>query len=250
MSKEFAISFRGVTKQYRVSPLASAGLKNVILRWPRYLKAWNSDLFCALDDVSFEIAQGECFGIIGRNGSGKSTTLGLIAGVLRPTEGRIAVRGRIASLLELGAGFHPELSGKENIILNGILLGLEREQVSAKLDDIIAFSGLGEFVHRPLRVFSSGMVARLGFSVAVHLDPEVLLIDEVLAVGDEDFQRKCLRKMEEFRSRGVTMVFVSHNLNDVEAICDRAALLDSARLIGVGDPREIVAEYRRRLPKK
>jgi lipopolysaccharide transport system ATP-binding protein len=216
----------------------------MLLHLPRFIRELkNRKPFHALDGVSFEVRRGECLGIIGRNGSGKSTTLGLIAGVLRPTSGEIIVRGRTAPLLELGAGFHPELSGRENIILNGILLGMTRAQVMDRIEDIIEFSGVREFIHRPIRVYSSGMVARLGFSVAVHLDPEILLIDEVLAVGDEDFQKKCLAKMHEFHSHGVTMVFVSHDLDDIAKICDRVALLEKGHLVEIGETNRVIANY-------
>jgi lipopolysaccharide transport system ATP-binding protein len=170
-----------------------------------------------------------------------------MAGVLRPTSGEIRVDGRVSPLLELGAGFHPELSGEENLLLNGVLLGLTRREVLAKREAIVAFSELGDFIHRPLRTYSSGMIARLGFSVVVHLAPEILLIDEVLAVGDEGFQGKCMRKMSEFRASGTTMVFVSHNLAAVESICDRVALLEAGILVTVGPPKEAVAEYMRRV---
>ena len=246
MSSEAAISFRDVSKRYPVTRVAGSGMKGLLLHLPRYIAALcrKAKMFSALDAVSFEVERGECLGIIGRNGSGKSTTLGLIAGVLRPSAGAIETRGNIAPLLELGAGFHPELSGRDNIILNGILLGLTRERVMANMDRIIEFSELAEFMDQPLRTYSSGMVARLGFSVAVHLSPDILLIDEVLAVGDEAFQRKCIGKIQEFRAKGVTMVFVTHNLQDVEKSCDRVALLDSGRLVEVGKPADVVGRYR------
>ena len=251
MYDDTAIRFREVTKTYSLAGLTSAGIKNLILHWPTYVRDLRrKKRFRALDHVSFDIRKGECFGVIGRNGSGKSTTLGLIAGVLKPTEGVIETQGRIAPLLELGAGFHPELSGRENIILNGILLGMTRRQVMEQMEEILAFSELGEFAQRPIRVYSSGMVARLGFSVAVHLEPDILLVDEVLSVGDEAFQEKCLAKMEAFRADGVTMVFVSHDLKDVERICDRVALLDAGRMLDMGEPRRVVAEYKRHVASR
>ncbi len=244
MSNDVAIRFRDVIKDYPLSRLTSAGIKHLVLHLPRYLgQLRRKRAFRALDHVSFEVRRGESLGIIGRNGSGKSTTLGLIAGVLRPTHGEIEVHGHIAPLLELGAGFHPDLTGRDNIILNGVLLGMTRDRVRERIDDIIAFSELEEFIDRPIRVYSSGMVARLGFSVAVHLDPEVLLIDEVLAVGDVPFQKKCLLKMQEFRRDGVTTVFVSHNLDDVRRICDRVALLDQGQLLSLGRPDQVFADY-------
>jgi len=248
LSEGPAISFRDVTKYYPVTAGRAMFLKDVLLHLPGSLSALRRrQRFCALDGVSFDVARGESFGVIGRNGSGKSTTLGLIARVLVPNQGSVRTVGRIAPLLELGAGFHFDLTGRENIMLNGVLLGLTRERVRARVADIVAFSELGDLIEQPLRAYSSGMVARLGFSVAVHLDPDILLVDEVLAVGDEAFQKKCLRRMAEFRARDVTMVLVSHNLGDIESLCDRAALLDGGRLAMVGRPREVVAEYRRRL---
>ena len=248
MSKDVAVRFQNVTKYYYLDHLGSFGVKNLILHLPTYLRERRQrERFCALDDVSLEILKGECFGIIGRNGSGKSTTLGLIAGVLKPTSGEVETRGHICPLLELGAGFHPELSGRENILLNGVLLGMTREQVMGKMDDIIAFSELGSFIKRPIRVYSSGMVARLGFSVVVHLNPEILLIDEVLAVGDESFQEKCLHKMQEFRKVGVTMVYVSHSLQSVRSVCNRVALMDAGKLITIGEPDASIERYYHRL---
>jgi lipopolysaccharide transport system ATP-binding protein len=223
-------------------------MKHLILHLPRHIAAFSrKKTFCALDGVSFEVPHGECFGIIGRNGSGKSTTLGLIAGVLRPSRGTVETQGKIAPLLELGAGFHAELSGRDNIVLNGILLGLTRARVMEHMDQIIAFSELERFIDQPLRTYSTGMIARLGFSVAVHLEPDILLVDEVLAVGDEAFQEKCLRKMAEFRSQGVTIIFVTHKLTDVEKICDRTMLLMGGRVQQIGNPQEVVREYRKRM---
>jgi lipopolysaccharide transport system ATP-binding protein len=234
-----------VSKRFPVTRVVGRGMKGLLLHLPRYIASLcrKAKMFSALDAVSFEVGRGECLGIIGRNGSGKSTTLGLIAGVLRPSAGAIETHGTIAPLLELGAGFHPDLSGRDNIILNGILLGLTRGRVMENMDRIIEFSELAEFMDQPLRTYSSGMVARLGFSVAVHLSPDILLIDEVLAVGDEAFQRKCIGKIQEFRAKGVTMVFVTHNLRDVEKSCDRVALLDSGRLVELGKPADVVRRY-------
>ncbi|MCF6290141.1 MAG: ABC transporter ATP-binding protein [Desulfobacterales bacterium] len=222
----------------------------MLLHFPQYLRALRQQQgFVALRDFSFSVHKGETFGIIGKNGSGKSTTLGLIAGVLKQSGGSIRINGRVSPLLELGAGFHPELTGRDNIILNGILLGMTRRQVEERLDDIIEFSEMREFILRPLKTYSSGMVARLGFSVVVHLDPEILLIDEVLAVGDEEFQDKCQLKMEEFRSKGITIVFVSHDLDDVERICDRVLFLDEGHSKVIGPPVEVVAEYRKQVKR-
>jgi len=194
-------------------------------------------------DISFEVYKGETLGIIGRNGVGKSTALGLIAGVLKPSKGKVIVKGRISPLLELGGGFHPELTGKENIMLNGVLLGLTRSEVKNRMDEIIEFSELGDFVYQPIRTYSSGMYARLGFSVIAHLDPEILLIDEVLAVGDMEFQKKCLDKMMSFKKSGVTMVFVSHSMEDVEKICDRVIWIDNRSIRMAGSPKDVVLHY-------
>ena len=244
------ICFENVTKKYPVESAGGAGLKERLLH-PAALRlrsgqAGGAASCVALQDVSFEVRPGECFGVIGRNGSGKSTTLGLAAGVLRPTAGAVNVRGRVAPLLELGAGFHPELSGEENLVLNAVLLGLTRREAAARRDAIVAFAELEEVIRRPLRTYSAGMVARLGFAVVAHLDPDVLLIDEVLAVGDAPFQARCERRMKEFRAKGVTMMFVSHDLAAVERICDRAVLLDNGRIAAAGAPAEVIVEYRRR----
>lgn len=248
MSSDAAVRFHEVTKYYPASNIAAGGMKHLILHLPRYIAALSRrNPFCALADVSFEVRRGESFGIIGRNGSGKSTTLGLIAGVLRPSRGTVETQGKIAPLLELGAGFHRQLSGRDNIVLNGILLGLTRERVMQHMDQIIAFSEMESFIDQPLRTYSTGMVARLGFSVAVHLEPDMLLVDEVLAVGDEAFQAKCLKKMADFRARNVTMVFVTHTLTDVEKICDRAMLLEAGRIHEIGNPQDVVGEYRKRM---
>ena len=248
MSSDAVVRFHEVTKYYPASNITSGGMKQLILHLPRHIAALSRKKpFCALDGVSFEVRRGECFGIIGRNGSGKSTTLGLIAGVLRPSRGTVETQGKIAPLLELGAGFHPELSGRDNIVLNGILLGLTRERVMEHMDPIIAFSEMESFIDQPLRTYSTGMMARLGFSVAVHLEPDILLVDEVLAVGDEAFQEKCLKKMAEFRARNVTMIFVTHNLADLQKICDRTMLLEAGRVHQIGNPQEVVLEYRKRM---
>lgn len=187
--------------------------------------------------------KGESVALIGRNGAGKSTTLGLVAGVLKPSKGEVKVVGRVASMLELGGGFHPELTGRENIKLNATLLGLRRAEVNKRLDKIIEFSELGEFIDEPIRVYSSGMLAKLGFSVISQVDPDVLIIDEVLAVGDIAFQRKCIETINEFRKRGVTILFVSHSMNDVMKICDKVVWVENHRLKAIGEASSIVDEY-------
>ena len=192
--KEPIIIFENVSKSYPLYNPITGGYKNFLFHLPKWISALKDSRFEALRDISFTICRGETFGIIGRNGVGKSTTLGLIATVLKPTKGKIIMKARISPLLELGAGFHPELTGRENIILNGVLMGLTRAEVFRKMDAIIKFSELGEFINQPVRVYSSGMLARLGFSVVAHLDPKILLIDEVLAVWDMNFQKRCLDK--------------------------------------------------------
>lgn len=206
--------------------------------------------FVALDDVSFTVEPGESVGIIGPNGSGKSTLLKILAGVTVPTSGTATVRGRVVSLLELGAGFHPLLTGRENIYLNGRILGLTRAEIDAAFNDIVAFSGLAEFLDRPVTTYSSGMFVRLGFSVAVHADPDVFLVDEVLAVGDEAFQRKCRARIAELRARGKTIVFVSHDLNVVHALCDRVILLQRGRMVVRRTPRETMEYYLRQIGRE
>ena len=207
------------------------------------MKQLRSSGFTALKDLSFTIQEGESVAFIGRNGAGKSTLLGLIAGVLKPTSGTIRVSKRVSPLLELGGGFHPELSGLENIQLNGVLMGLSRKQVAAKIDEIVAFSELGEFIHEPIRSYSSGMNARLGFSVIAHLEPELLLIDEVLAVGDASFQKKCFAKIKEFKARGVSVVLVSHNSSDIEMVCNRVIWIENHKILMDGPTAEVLPHY-------
>lgn len=198
----------------------------------------------ALMDVSFSVGRGETFGVIGANGSGKSTLLKLVAGILKPTSGTLAVVGKVSALIELGAGFHPEISGRENVIINGVMLGLSRKEIERKIPEIVAFSGLSEFMDQPVKTYSSGMYVRLGFAVAIHVDPDILVVDEVLAVGDEAFSRRCLDTIGEFRSRGKTIFFVSHALGLVEELCDRVLYLEEGRVKGLGEAREMLAAYR------
>jgi len=240
-----AVCVNRVTKEFRLGGTAHLGLKSLLLRAPEVRHDLHRRVRVeALRDVSFEIARGEWVAMIGPNGSGKSTMLGLIAGVLQPTFGTIEAHGRISPLLELGAGFHPELTGAENVLLNGVILGLTRAMVRERFNKIVEFSGLGNEIDRPVRTYSSGMSARLGFSVAAHVDPEILLVDEVLAVGDEAFARRCLDKLRSFHAAGVTIVVVSHTLTLVEALCDRALLLVGGKLVAAGPPAEVIATYR------
>ena len=188
------------------------------------------ELVTALDDVSFSVEKGETFGVIGENGSGKSTILKLIAGIAKPTEGRVEVKGKVSALIELGAGFHPEITGRENVFINGIMLGLNKKEISEKFDEIVRFAELEEFIDAPVKTYSSGMYMRLGFSIAINVNPEILLIDEVLAVGDASFVPKCLDRIDDFRRRKKTILFVSHDLSTVEKICDRVCSVSYTHL--------------------
>ncbi len=199
--------------------------------------------FLALHDVSFAVREGEALGIIGHNGAGKSTILKLLAGVTDPTRGHARVNGRFAALIELGAGFHPDLTGRENVYLNGSILGLKRAEIDRKLESIVDFAGIERFMDTPVKRYSSGMQARLGFAVAAHVEPEVLLIDEVLSVGDFAFQQKCFKRMEEFRRSGIAIVFVSHNLNAIASLCSRAILLRTGEVVASGTPMEVIDAY-------
>jgi lipopolysaccharide transport system ATP-binding protein len=218
------IVFENVTKSYPYYGYIVSGFKNFLFNFPKAIKE-SKKKFVALRNISFQVYRGECFGIIGRNGAGKSTLLGLVAGVLKPDSGKILVKGRISPLLELGAGFHPELTGRENIILNAVLLGMRKKEILKEIDKIIDFSELREFIDQPIRTYSSGMIARLGFSIAVHLNHEILLIDEILSVGDISFQKKCIDKILNFKKNGVTILLATHNLKDLVELCDRAMLL-------------------------
>jgi ABC-2 type transport system ATP-binding protein/lipopolysaccharide transport system ATP-binding protein len=200
--------------------------------------------FWALQDVSFDVQQGQVFGLIGNNGAGKSTLLKLVARVLKPTAGRVWVRGRVAPLLEFGAAFHPDLTGRENIFLNGALLGFTREEMEEKFQRIVAFAELENFIDAPMRTYSSGMWARLGFAVATDVNPDILIIDEVLSVGDEAFQQKCLNRIQEFRDHGAAIFLVSHNMSMIDSMCDQAAWLDHGHLKSLGQPGEVIRAYR------
>ena len=202
------------------------------------------EAIAALEEVDFTVARGEAFGVIGGNGSGKSTLLKLVAGMLRPSQGRITVTGRVAALIELGAGFHPEISGRENVFINGAVLGLTRKQIERRYADIVEFAGLGDFMEEPVKNYSSGMYVRLGFAIAVHTDPDILLVDEVLAVGDEAFAHRCLRRIEELLAAEKTLLLVSHSLDLVEGVCDRVLWLDHGQQRLVGEPRRVIDAYR------
>jgi len=239
----YAIALHDVSKSYRLWGRRSqfATLKSALLR--RDVKMAPEASVPALRDISFAVDRGEAFGIVGRNGSGKSTLLKIVSGILKPTSGSIDVNGRIAALIELGAGFHPEITGRENIYINGIMLGLSRREIDARFDKIVEFSGIGEFLDQPVKTYSSGMYVRLGFAVAVHVDPDILLIDEVLSVGDEEFSAKCVAKIQEMKYRGVTLLFVTHQLDQVRKLCDRALWLDHGKTASIGDPARVVDDY-------
>jgi ABC-type polysaccharide/polyol phosphate transport system ATPase subunit len=236
---ENAIIVEGVTKRFRLYHERNQSLKSTLLRRGRA----SYEEFWALRDVSLAVPKGTAMGLIGENGSGKSTLLKCMARILRPDSGRISTEGKVSALLELGAGFHHELSGRENIYLNGSILGLSRKELDRKFDDIVQFAGLDRFIDTPVKNYSSGMYLRLGFSVAINVNPDVLLVDEVLAVGDENFQRRCREKFTELRAQGKTVVLVSHALESIRELCDAAAWLEAGRLRAVGDVDEVVDQY-------
>src|SRR5213595_293250 len=239
-----AIELVGVNKVYRrYSGKQFATLKSALLQRSILRDLRPSETFPALTDASFTVARGSTYGIIGWNGSGKSTALKLVAGITKPTSGIVKVTGRISALIELGAGFHPEISGRENVYINGIMLGLTRREIQRRFDEIVEFAELTEFIDAPVKTYSSGMYMRLGFAVAIHVNPDVLLVDEVLAVGDEGFTHKCLDKFAEFRRRGRTILLVTHSLGLVERFCDEAVWLDEGRLRSQGDPKRVVDAY-------
>jgi lipopolysaccharide transport system ATP-binding protein len=234
-----AVEFQGVSKTYAMYRSPGDRFKELLSfnRLKRHKDFW------ALHDVSFEVPRGETFCIVGENGSGKSTTLQIVAGILQPTSGSAQVNGRVSALLELGAGFNPEFSGRDNVYLNGSILGLTTRQIDRRYHDIEAFAEIGEFINQPVKTYSSGMVVRLAFAVAINVDPEVLLVDEALAVGDIYFRQRCMRKVHELRSRGVTILFVSHAISDVKAIGDRAMWLEHGRIVELGKPDRVISRY-------
>jgi ABC-2 type transport system ATP-binding protein len=241
-----AVEVEDVSKRFRLHKESTSSLKERVLRIGR-----NPAVdFWALKDVSFDVAVGETVGLLGHNGSGKSTLLKCIAGILRPTNGRLRTVGRMAALLELGAGFHPELTGRENVYLNGSILGLSRIDVDKRFDDIVAFAELEEFIDEQVKHYSSGMYARLGFAVAVNVEPDILLVDEVLSVGDEAFQRKCIDRVKTFQREGRTILVVTHAADLVRQVCDRAVVLDHGEVVTVGPPGESVRAFRETLVRK
>jgi ABC-type polysaccharide/polyol phosphate transport system ATPase subunit len=234
-----AITVDDVWKRFRLYQERNQSLKATIVRGKRA----RFKEFEALKGVSFEVPKGSTFGLIGENGSGKSTLLKCMARILRPDRGSIAVDGKISALLELGAGFHPELSGRENVFLNGAILGMPKRQIQERFDEIVEFAGLEQFIDSPVKTYSSGMYVRLGFSVAINVDPDILLIDEILAVGDEQFQRKCSEKFADLKQSGKTIVIVSHALGTMRSLCDEVALLEHGQLLDVGPSGDVVDEY-------
>jgi ABC-type polysaccharide/polyol phosphate transport system ATPase subunit len=238
-SRQPVIEFENVTKTFR---LQEGNTLQEFLPALARGKGWTPP-FRALHDLTFQVQAGETVGLIGRNGCGKSTTLKLVAGVMYPNSGKVTVRGRVCSLIELGAGFHPDLSGRENVYLNGSLLGLSDRDIRARYDEIVAFSELAEFMETPIKHYSSGMYIRLAFAVAVHCDPEILIVDEALGVGDIHFQEKGLVKMDEIKARGVAILLVSHNLDLIKTFCTRAILLDAGGLVADGAPEAIAERY-------
>ncbi len=247
----YAIEASNVTKVYRRYSRRRqfATLKSALLSGSLIRDLKPDETFPALRDVSFSVRPGVTYGIVGRNGSGKSTMLKLVAGITRPSSGHVRVDGRISALIELGAGFHPEISGRENVFINGIMLGLTKREIEERFDEIVEFAELEKFIDAPVKTYSSGMYMRLGFAVAIHVDPDVLLIDEVLSVGDEGFNHKCLDKFAEFRRRGKTILLVTHSLGLVEQLCDEALWLDDGAAQIDGDPRRVVGAYRTAVAK-
>src|SRR5579864_642886 len=239
-----AIELLNVSKIYRrYSGRQFATLKSALLQRSLLRDLQPAQTFQALQDVSFSVPKGSTFGVVGRNGSGKSTALKIIAGITKPTSGTVTVHGRISALIELGAGFHPEISGRENVFINGIMLGLTKREIQNRFDEIVDFAELREFIDAPVKTYSSGMYMRLGFAVAINVNPDVLLVDEVLAVGDEGFTHKCLDKFAEFKRRNRTILLVTHSLNLVERFCDEALWLDGGVARAHGDPKRVIDAY-------
>jgi homopolymeric O-antigen transport system ATP-binding protein len=244
-----ALAVEGLSKRYRIGELQSAygtlrdSLSAAARRALRRDHSPHYDEIWALRDVSFDVVEGGVLGVIGRNGAGKSTLLKILTRITTPTGGRATIRGRVGSLLEVGTGFHPELTGRENVFLNGALLGMKRREIAKKYSEIVEFAGVEQFIDTPVKRYSSGMSVRLAFAVAAHLEPEILLVDEVLAVGDAEFQRRCLGRMEDMSDSGRTVLFVSHNMQAVTQLCDRAILLDRGEIVQDGPSNEVVAHY-------
>jgi len=244
------LKVENVSKKYELGLIGSGSLRETISEnWkgifgkkPSKLET-ESNIFWALSDISFNLIEGDVLGVIGRNGAGKSTLLKVISKITEPSSGRIEIKGRIASLLEVGTGFHPELTGRENVFLNGGILGMSRTEIRKKFDEIVEFSGVSKFIDTPVKRYSSGMYVRLAFSVAAHLEPEILVVDEVLSVGDAEFQKKCLTKMNEVSGSGRTILFVSHNMGAIQSLCNKAILLNGGKMINQGGTEEMINQY-------
>lgn len=245
----YAIKVEGLGKKYMIRGGSKApryrALRDEIAAWFREFPRRREPAkeFWALDDVGFEVKQGAKLGIIGRNGAGKSTLLKVLSRIVEPTTGTIRLRGRISSLLEVGTGFHPELTGRENVVLNGVILGMSRKEIDRKFDEIVEFAGVADFLDTQVKHYSSGMYMRLAFAVAAHLEPDILVIDEVLAVGDADFQKKCLGKMQDISKGGRTVIFVSHSMQTVTSLCDSCILLEKGKIKRQGNPSDVILEY-------
>lgn len=257
---ETVIKVEGLSKQYRLGQVGTGTIANDIKRWWYLLrgkedpfikiseindrtKTSENDYVWSLKDINFEVQRGEVLGIIGKNGAGKSTLLKILSQVTSPTTGSIKVKGKIASLLEVGTGFHPDLTGRENIFLNGAILGMRKAEIKSKFDEIVAFSGVERYIDTPVKRYSSGMYVRLAFAVAAHLDPDILIVDEVLAVGDAEFQKKCLGKMKDVSGEGRTVLFVSHNMPSMRALCSRVMILQNGIVTNMGETNEMIASY-------
>jgi len=243
MIEDIAISVKNITKTYKLYDTHADRVKEAF--HPLRKKYHNP--FNALTDVSFDVIKGETLGIIGRNGSGKSTILQIICGILQPTSGSVKTNGRLSALLELGAGFNPEFTGRQNVYLNGSILGLTQEEIDARFNDIVTFADIGYFINQPVKSYSSGMVVRLAFAVAISIEPDIFVVDEALSVGDEAFQRKCMARLEHLQERGTTVLFVSHSAGTVLQICSRALLLSNGRTFVVGNPKSVVTIYHKML---
>lgn len=240
------LEVKNISKIYSLAPAATS-LREAFTQLPRKLfsrhqtngarKLW------ALRDVSFNVARGEAIGLVGRNGAGKSTLLRILSRIADPTAGEVNIYGRTGSLLGIGMGFHPDFTGRENVFLNGVMLGMSRREVRSKFKEIADFAEIEGFLDTPVKYYSSGMYVRLAFSVSVHFEPEILILDEVLAVGDHGFRKKCFEKMQQFRRRGSTIIMVSHDLTSIKTFCDRAALFDAGRLLEIGDPEQVISSY-------
>lgn len=238
MGEEIAISLKNISKSYKRYPRPVDKLKEILLPNKKYAQE-----FWALRDINLQVPQGETLGIIGQNGSGKSTLLQIIAGTLTPTTGEVFVNGRVSALLELGSGFNPEFTGRQNVFFNGQILGLSREEITAKFDDIAAFAEIGDFIDHPVKTYSSGMVVRLAFAVVAHTEPSILIVDEALAVGDAKFQARCMKRIRQLKEQGVTILFVSHDASSVKMLCHSAMLMNCGRMLEIGTPNDVVNHY-------